>query len=327
MPDKTRNKTIGSGGSRLFGSLLLAGLSLLAAGLWGAAQPQAISSNKAKATYVGSGDCQACHDDIFQSFQKNPHAAIEKDARRGWQGKACESCHGPGSVHAESADKRDILNPATAAAAQADRNCLACHQNQATQVGRIQGGHARSQVSCASCHPVHKSAASPGGSLPVSSLNALCAGCHKQEWAAFQKPYKHKLAEGAAACTDCHNPHGSWLGRSLTVAAANEPGCLNCHGDKRGPFAYEHAPVRLEGCTACHQPHGSANPHMLTRSEVRFLCLECHAAKPAASVATKAQALGGIPTSAHDLGNPRYRNCTICHVKIHGSHISRALLR
>ena len=67
------------------------------------------------ATTVGSDTCAACHDDIFKAFQKNPHVAVEKDARRGWQGKACESCHGPGSIHAESTDKKDIRNPATAA--------------------------------------------------------------------------------------------------------------------------------------------------------------------------------------------------------------------
>ena len=57
---------------------------------------------------------------------------------------------------------------------------------------------------------------------------------------------------------------------------ANEPGCLNCHGDKRGPFTFEHAPVRFEGCSTCHEAHGSANPRMLVRREVRFVCLECH---------------------------------------------------
>jgi predicted CXXCH cytochrome family protein len=31
---------------------------------------------------------------------------------------------------------------------------------------------------------------------------------------------------------------------------------------------------------ACHQPHGSANPRMLTRHEVRFVCLECHSNLP-----------------------------------------------
>src|SRR2546430_10607074 len=40
---------------------------------------------------------------------------------------------------------------------------------------------------------------------------------------------------------------------------------------------------RFEGCGSCHEPHGSANPRMLTKQEVRFVCLECHANLPARS--------------------------------------------
>jgi len=158
-----------------------------------------------------------------------------------------------------------------------------------------------------------------------AAINAKCAGCHTAVWASFQRPHKHKLPEGAMSCIDCHNPHGSLLPRSIRTVAANEPGCLNCHGDKRGPFIFEHAPVRLEGCTACHEPHGSANPHMLTRQEVRFTCLECHANTPATMAASGT--LGGIPPAFHDLRSPQFRNCTLCHVKIHGSNVSQDLLR
>jgi DmsE family decaheme c-type cytochrome len=279
------------------------------------------------ATTVGSDTCSVCHEDVYKAFQKNPHAAVEKDTRRGWQGKACESCHGPGSVHAESADKKDIRNPGSLPPAQADKICLACHLNQPTHVGRLQGGHARNQVSCTACHSVHKSGGAQMVARTAPAVNQLCSGCHTQEWAAFQRPYKHRLPEGAMSCVDCHNPHGSLLPRSIQTVSANEPGCLKCHGDKRGPFAYEHAAVRLEGCTACHEPHGSANPRMLTRHEVRFVCLECHANKPAPTVQTLPPTLGGIPPAFHDLGNPRYRNCTLCHVKIHGSQIDQGLLR
>jgi DmsE family decaheme c-type cytochrome len=281
----------------------------------------------AVATTVGSDTCLACHEDVAKAFQKNPHVAVEKDAKRGWQGKACESCHGPGSIHAESTDKKAIRNPGTLAAAETDKICIACHLNQPTHVGRLQGGHARSQVSCTSCHSVHHA---PGGEMKptrTAAVNQLCSNCHKAEWAAFQRPYTHKLPQGAMSCVDCHNPHGTLLPRSLNTVSANEPGCLKCHGDKRGPFAYEHAPVRLEGCTACHEAHGSANPRMLTRHEVRFVCLECHANKPAPTVLSQAPTLGGIPPAFHDLTNPRYRNCTICHVKVHGSQMNRALLR
>ena len=80
----------------------------------------------------------------------------------------------------------------------------------------------------------------------------------------------------------------------LQSFAANEPGCFNCHGDKRGPFTFEHAPVRFEGCQACHEPHGSANPRMLTRANVRFVCLECHANLPSAPVESCGRRAAGV---------------------------------
>jgi DmsE family decaheme c-type cytochrome len=115
----------------------------------------------------------------------------------------------------------------------------------------------------------------------------------------------------------------------LLNAGMREPGCFKCHTDKRGPFTFEHAPVRLEGCPACHQPHGSANPRMLTRHEVRFQCLECHSNVTAAAGAQAAPSggLGAVPPAFHDLRNPRYRNCTTCHWKIHGSHVNREFTR
>lgn len=128
------------------------------------------------------------------------------------------------------------------------------------------------------------------------------------------------------SCVDCHNPHGSIREASMQAFGANEPGCFRCHGDKRGPFTFEHAVVRFEGCQACHEPHGSANAHMLTRQEVRFVCLECHANLPGAP-ASAHTAMGVVPPSFHDLRSPRFQNCTVCHQKIHGSYVDRNLLR
>ncbi len=277
------------------------------------------------AEYAGSDTCQACHEDIHKAFQKNPHHFVEKDNKRGWEGKACESCHGPGSKHAESVSPADISNPAKLRPAQADQVCLKCHLNQPTHAGRLQGGHARNQVSCMSCHAMHKGPSTlVARSAPAK--NQLCASCHTSEWAQFAKPHKHRLPEGAMSCVDCHNPHGSYLWKSIQTVNANEPGCFKCHSDKRGPFVFEHPPVKLEGCTSCHEPHGSANPRMLTRQEIRFVCLECHANLPTPTAAS-AGVIGGPPPAFHDLRNPRFRNCTICHVKIHGSQASRELTR
>ena len=276
--------------------------------------------SRGKQTYVGSETCRACHQDLYDSFQKNRHHRLETDTRRGWETKGCEACHGPGVEHADSASPTHILNPARLPADQADHVCLECHLNQPTHIGRIQGGHAKNEVQCPSCHFMHQEPVKLVRRA-ISDINTLCAGCHSSSWAEFQRPHKHKLPEGAMSCVDCHNPHGSFLQHSLQASFANETGCLRCHSDKRGPFTFEHAPVRLEGCSLCHEPHGSANPRMLRRHEQRFLCLECHANIVIAST------LGGIPPAFHDLRSARFRNCTVCHVKIHGSHVSRALLR
>jgi DmsE family decaheme c-type cytochrome len=276
------------------------------------------------ATYVGSETCQACHEDIFKAFQKNPHWVVQTDKKRGFENNACESCHGPGSKHAESASADDIRNPAKLPPAQTDRTCLTCHLNQPTHVGRIQSGHAKNQVSCAACHSVH----GPKGMVArkTGAINEQCASCHTSEWARFQLPYKHRLPEGGMSCVDCHNPHGSFRPRQMQTFAANEPGCFKCHGDKRGPFTFEHPPVRFEGCNTCHEPHGSANPRMLTRQEVRYVCLECHANLPVPTTGGN-PVLGVVPPAFHDLRSPRFRNCTICHQKVHGSHVDRMFLK
>ncbi|MBI3207776.1 MAG: DmsE family decaheme c-type cytochrome [Candidatus Solibacter usitatus] len=270
--------------------------------------------DKPKLEYMGTVVCQGCHEEIYNAFVKSPHYLVETDKKRGFEGQACESCHGMGSLHAETAEPKNIRNPLRLPVAEANRTCLQCHMNQPTRVGAIRGGHARNQVACNSCHSVHK----PKPRKIVTN----CGTCHVAQLAQFQRPFRHKLQEGGIDCVDCHNPHGRLLTNQLKDVSANEPGCFKCHSDKRGPFSFEHAPMRTDGCQACHEAHGSANPRMLTRHEVRLVCLECHA-----NLGSNLPTVGGVPPSLHDLRLPTFRNCTVCHVKVHGSHINRTLLR
>jgi DmsE family decaheme c-type cytochrome len=279
--------------------------------------------------YVGSQTCQTCHEDTWNSYQKSAHAVVETDARDGWKNHACESCHGPGAKHAGSALAEDIRNPAKLTAGQTDKICLNCHLNTSKQSERIQSSHMKDTVSCIVCHSVH--ANGPAGLVPraASKVNALCTGCHLDVKAQFAKPFRHKVPEDQMICVDCHNPHGSVRQSMIQTFAANEPGCFRCHGDKRGPFTFEHAVVRFEGCGACHEAHGSTNPRMLNRHEVRLTCLECHSNLPAVgSAATNGTLLAGVvPPAFHDLRSPRYQNCTVCHQKVHGSYVDRNLLK
>ena len=138
-------------------------------------------------------------------------------------------------------------------------------------------------------------------------------------------PFKHRVNEGFMNCTDCHNPHGTFAPtwgmadgpHMVARAEGNEEPCLKCHADKRGPFAYEHPPVRVEGCGVCHMPHGSTNAKLLVRPVVFTLCLRCH--NGADSFGTRNN---GIPalSNTHNMLDPRYQRCTLCHVRIHGSN-------
>jgi DmsE family decaheme c-type cytochrome len=310
--------------------MIAAGATLLTATLWGAQDQKGAPSSPPKdnkpAEYIGDDVCQGCHEDIFDAFQKNPHHVVETDKKYRFAGQACESCHGPGSKHADSADAADIKNPAHLAPGEADKTCLVCHLNKSTQVGRINGSHAKNEVACIACHSVHKNGPNGLVARKTAEINQLCSGCHSDIWASFQQPFRHRLPEGAMSCVDCHNPHGGFLDHNLQSMDANEPGCFKCHGNLAGPFTFEHPPMRTDGCMACHMPHGSPNTKMLTRNQVRFVCLECHSNLPTPT-ANVAGTIGSIPPAFHNLISPMFQNCTVCHQQIHGSYVDRGLLR
>ena len=138
-------------------------------------------------------------------------------------------------------------------------------------------------------------------------------------------PFKHRVNEGSVNCADCHNPHGTqsnaWrMGthpRMVNSGADGEQACIRCHTDKRGPFAFEHAAVRVDGCETCHAPHGSTNARLLRRPAVFTLCLECH--NGAGNFGRQGDGIN-TQSGSHNMADPRYQNCTLCHVRIHGSN-------
>ena len=53
---------------------------------------------------------------------------------------------------------------------------------------------------------------------------------------------------------DCHDVHGTFQNNNLRATVDQNMICTKCHTDVRGPFVYEHAPVKAEGCLGCHTP-------------------------------------------------------------------------
>jgi DmsE family decaheme c-type cytochrome len=145
-------------------------------------------------------------------------------------------------------------------------------------------------------------------------------------------PVKHRVNEGFMQCSDCHNPHGAdaptWRmtarPRMMAHGLQNEEPCMKCHVDKRGPFLFEHAAVRVDGCGSCHAPHGSMNARLLRRPQVFTLCLECH--NGAGNFGRQGDGVL-LPSSTHSMTDVKYQNCTACHVRIHGSNAHGKFLR
>ena len=266
---------------------------------------------------IGAKTCIACHtQENLQASHSLHVASFRAGAAHTGPQAACESCHGPGSVHAKDPTAPGSIiafthDAKTAPATQAGV-CLGCHAGGARQhwVGSV---HENRGLSCTDCHnPMAK--LSPEGVLAKSSINEVCATCHQDIRAKFNRRSHMPLPEGQMACTDCHNPHGSITKPLLKTDTVNET-CYACHAEKRGPFLFEHAPVRAN-CLNCHDVHGS-NQQTLLVAPIPMLCQQCHTMTRHPNDLQTAAGLGTGPAPDERLMG---RGCLSCHTNIHGSN-------
>jgi DmsE family decaheme c-type cytochrome len=285
----------------------------------------------ASSDFIGSTVCKACHPDVWLNFYKNPHYKSIASGDLPPEKTGCEGCHGPGKAHVEARGGRSTIPHAFSLmdTRQTLEDCLKCHAKNFSKVNIWRSSHTMADVACTACHSIHKS------TVPLYLLAKkqadLCYTCHVDVRSQFSMPFKHRVNEGVMTCTDCHNPHGAFAptwrmgNRPYMVhqALGNEIPCVKCHTDKRGPWVFEHGPVKVEGCDVCHYPHGATNAKLLRRPVVFTLCLECHndPSPPDGGSGVLAQ------SATHNMLDPRYRQCTACHVRIHGSNSDQFFLR
>jgi DmsE family decaheme c-type cytochrome len=281
--------------------------------------------------YIGSDACRTCHADVWATYYRNPHFKSIASGKETPENTGCEGCHGPGQAHVEAkGGKTTIAAFSVMTPGKVLDTCLRCHSQTLSRANIRRSAHTDADVVCTNCHSIHKPATPK--LLLAKVQTELCYSCHSNVRAQFAMPFKHRVNEGFMQCTDCHNPHGSsaptWRmadrPHNTEQAQANEEPCLKCHIDKRGPFVFEHASVRVDGCETCHSPHGSTNARLLKRPVLFTLCLNCHNGAGTFGPNNTGEPR---PDALHNMADPRYQNCTACHVRIHGSNADSFFFR
>jgi predicted CXXCH cytochrome family protein len=309
-------------------------------------QAMTVAGAPADAEAVGDETCAGCHAELATSLALSTHGRLKDFELRGTAGR-CESCHGLGSKHAESADAALINSFKAEAAERSTRACMSCHSDGMAMDWKG-SEHAMAGVTCSSCHRVHQSRRAAGsplqrslaGANPVGALRSnapppraslvkpepeLCYDCHRQQRAQMNYSSHHPVREGRMNCSSCHNTHGSQSEHLLRNAESEKAFCANCHPNKQGPFVFEHAAVE-EGCNVCHTPHGSVAGALLKQNEP-YLCLQCHEAhfhigREGVTTAVR-QPTGGSsnPNGVSGWRQAFTTKCTQCHSQIHGSDL------
>ncbi|MBF0618821.1 MAG: hypothetical protein HQL19_01505 [Candidatus Omnitrophica bacterium] len=206
--------------------------------------------------------CLGCHEDQGRTFKLSPHARIvTKDKDDLAQG--CETCHGPGSLHAEAGGGKgvSIINPK-----KDPTICFTCHMEKKMEF-RLPNHHPvlEGKMSCSDCHDMHGSDAKPWSATSMEGVNEVCFKCHKEQ----QGPFVYEHAALREGCTVCHKVHGSINAKMLQVRDMNL--CLKCHvqpssatdGTPTGMTIISDAHTNKSGrgtcwSTGCHsEVHGS----------------------------------------------------------------------
>jgi hypothetical protein len=176
-------------------------------------------------------------------------------------GVACESCHGPGALHAETQLKKDIVQPAKLPPRKGLAVCGQCHGPHRTLFPLLDSRH-RFQ---------------PGDSYEdhyqpmVVTLGNERSGDYFDDGRPKTSSFEYQALiqsrchlQGGATCLTCHTaPHGEHapnevkqpkhLAQGVSVGSAS---CQGCHAKvfAEGTKHTRHTSAEAQDCLACHMP-------------------------------------------------------------------------
>ncbi len=234
--------------------------------------------------YVGEAVCKDCHEEQAEAIHAGVHASVVLAK----QLNACETCHGPGKLHAEHRDNNALLitHPPDLGRSVV-QFCGRCHAEATVAHGGDMAGFLAAGKTCTSCHKVHQKtpAKAPHAGVAFHTRRDLaaderaqpvgakkCIECHPlRDELLSQSPHAHLGAAVVAdGCETCHGPgslHVETKGLARLITRPDRAGdgaatCRSCHqGVDPAEFHWKdkHKPLLSEGmtCSTCHTVHAA----------------------------------------------------------------------
>jgi len=197
-------------------------------------------------------ECLDCHTTGLR-------ASFDRQARR-WDtnfadpGVACESCHGPGGRHADSAAAADIVHPGKVDREVALAICAQCHGPRQPLFPILDTAHRFRPGN--RYDDFYEALVVVDGR--ARSADFFADGRPKSSSYEYQALSQSRCALiGKATCLSCHAaPHESPGSDELKPEAAGEGSCRSCHASvfAEGTAHTHHTSKEAQSCLGCHMP-------------------------------------------------------------------------
>lgn len=245
--------------------------------------------------------CLDCHEANVSDTSRISFGMLPTSAHAGL---ACADCHTQVNLEDHPAETSRHVE------------CSSCHSDVAEEYAesvhhrKLDQGDSRAPF-CYDCHGIHNIRPQADPTSPTSRLHIpqMCATCHstvdtvglsrvghESPYSAYSHSIHGKLIleegmDGAAVCSDCHEPHRQLRGHDPRAAIfkSNIPNtCGQCHGEITEQFqasvhgqAVKNENFDAPVCTDCHSEHSILPPDDSTSRVYganisRTTCLDCH---------------------------------------------------
>jgi hypothetical protein len=223
-------------------------------------------------------ECAACHyagftltqraDGVYVAGSVNDRKGeldIDGDGVPNEINMGCETCHGPGSVHAETEKSVSIVSPGKLASERATTICVQCHSRPQGHLGNDSPVDITNRMM------------PPGISRNVFLTqftsredaaekdfwpDGVHSKAHHQQGTDFVRSSKYRNERHLVACYDCHDPHGG----------------------AKHPHQRKGALDSTQACNECHQKETEMKKHVIETTKCtvapdKIACSSCHSAR------------------------------------------------